>query len=111
MRLLGHRKTEGDMAMKIAASVTNCNNCPSRHYGSGGVYECGGMNSAPLPANAGIPEWCPLPDHPGPIAARAMHAVANVRAVLDIARQEATTADERRLRELIQIAADQVARI
>ena len=100
------------MTMKIVSSVTVCKDCPNRHYGSGGVYECGAMNSAPLPQNSNaIPGWCPLPDHPGPLAAKAMHAVDNVRAILDAANAEAPTAGEGRLRELISIAAAQIARM
>lgn len=99
------------MTMKVAVSVTRCTECPNRRYGSGGVYDCAKMDFAPLPADSVMPEWCPLPDHPGPICARAMHALANARLVLERAQGEGQQADERRLRELINIAAEQVARI
>jgi len=58
-----------------------------------------------------IPDWCPLPNHPAEIAARAESALNNARSVLKQAREEAQNATQERLRELIAIAADQVARV
>lgn len=97
--------------MKIVQSVSTCKDCPHRHYYSGGVYECGKVGAAPLPNDCGIPDWCPLPNDAAQIAAQARHALANAKAVLSIATQEAANIETTpsRLRELLVIAADQLA--
>lgn len=98
------------MVMKILQSVTTCKECPNRRYYSAGRYECSKMDGAPLSDDCVIPQWCPLSDHPGPVAARAARSLEDARTVLQIAKGEAPTADVTRLRELINIAAGQVAR-
>lgn len=55
--------------LKIVQTTSTCKECPQRRYFSGGQYDCCAMDHAPLPADCVIPAWCPLPDHPGKLAA------------------------------------------
>ena len=68
--------------LKIVQTVTTCKDCPKRGYYSGGRYECGEMDGAPLSADCQIPAWCPLQDHPGKLAAVADAKVRNAQAVI-----------------------------
>lgn len=97
--------------MKIVKAVSNCNECPNRLYGSGGLYDCAAAGDAPLIEGVLLPEWCPLPNHASEIAARALYALNNAKLVLETAQGEAQKASPERLRDLIKIAAEQVARL
>ena len=50
---------------KIIGIARTCEDCPNRHYYSGGVYECL-VTKGSLNADNSIPSWCPLPDYPMP---------------------------------------------
>ncbi len=67
--------------LKIVQVTTSCKDCPKRRYGSGGQYDCTAMDNAPLPADCVIPQWCPLPNHPGKLAAEAIAKADNTLAV------------------------------
>lgn len=98
--------------LKIVASVSSCRGCPNRVYGSGGQHECAKADRAPLIESEVMPEWCPLPNDSAPVAARARKALQNARDVLAIALTEAENpaTTPARLKELIKIANEQVAR-
>lgn len=70
--------------VKILARVTSCRTCPNRQYYSGDVYECV-LAKAQLVESAGIPAWCPLPDDPSHVAAKAERDLHSARAYLDVA--------------------------
>lgn len=55
---------------KCLQIIHSCNECPRRRYFSGGQYECAEVG-ARLQNDVRIPEWCPLPEHPANVAARA----------------------------------------
>ena len=55
---------------KCLQIIHSCEGCPKRQYFSGGAYECA-MVGAKLQKDVRIPAWCPLPEHPANIAARA----------------------------------------
>lgn len=93
---------------KIVQRVKRCRECPSRRYGSGGRYDCTKADDAPLLDIDVLPAWCPLPDDPAPIAARALLALDNAKAVVTAAKGEAKTATPDRLRELIAIISEQL---
>lgn len=97
--------------MKIALRVNSCKQCPARQYGSGGRYDCTAVD-APLPDVAVIPVWCPLPDDPAQLAGRVTAALDSAKRVLAVATQEAADLETTpaRLRELLTVAANQLAR-
>lgn len=70
--------------VKILARVTSCRTCPNRQYYSGGVYECV-LVKAHLVDSGGIPAWCPLPDDPAHVAAKAESDLHSARAYLNVA--------------------------
>lgn len=98
--------------MKIVQRVSNCQACPNRVYGSGGVYECKAASNAPLRKNEAIPDWCPLPSDPAPIAANARRALDNAKEVVAVAITEAGNPNisVKRLQELLALTAEQLAR-
>lgn len=97
--------------MKVVLTVDNCSQCPHRRYGSGGGYDCAKVD-APLCKGEALPEWCPLPNDPAPVAARARKAIQNASDVLTIALAESKNPETSpaRLRELIKIAHEQIVR-
>lgn len=97
--------------MRIAVAVHCCRECPNRQYDSGGVYECVKVR-APLVDSSNIPQWCPLPHDNTLMAARAERMLHDAKQVLGKATQEAadTSTSPERLRDLLRIAADQLAR-
>jgi len=50
--------------VKVVALISDCKECPNRHYYSGGRYECMKAQSVLPYERAGIPEWCPLTNYP-----------------------------------------------
>lgn len=68
--------------MKIALRVESCLDCPNRRHYSGSRYKCAAIGSSPLPEDARIPAWCPLPDDPAEIAAFAIEDVSRTRRII-----------------------------
>lgn len=97
--------------MRITSTVSRCRECPHRQYDSGGRYDCS-KAQAPLVGIDSIPEWCPLPRDNAQLAARAERMLHDAKQVLNKATQEAadTSTSPERLRDLLRIAADQLAR-
>lgn len=98
--------------MKIVQRVASCQGCPNRVYGSGGVYECLAASRAVLRKNEAIPDWCPLPNDPAPIAAQARQALDYAKEVIAVAITEAENPDisVKRLKELLAITQEQLNR-
>lgn len=97
--------------MRIVATVKCCRECPHRQYDSGGRYDCA-KAGAPLVDSSNIPQWCPLPHDNVLMVARAERMLHDAKQVLSQATQEAadTSTSPERLRDLLRIAADQLAR-
>lgn len=98
--------------MKIVKRTSSCQGCPNRCYGSGGIYECSAASNAVLRKDEIIPDWCPLPNDPAPIAANARRALDNAKEVIAVALAEASHPEVsvKRLRELLQLTSEQLAR-
>jgi len=98
--------------LKVLQTVADCRQCPHRVYGSGGSYDCN-KAQAPLCKDEAIPVWCPLPNDTAAIAAHARKAVSDAQAVLTAAKAEAANPNTTpaRLRELLEIAHAQTARV
>lgn len=89
--------------------VSTCIECQHRVYNSGGQYDCGKIQ-APLVNEQAIPAWCPLPPYPAQLAAQALAALADAKRVIQVAVDCVDEASPERLRDLIRIAAEQLAR-
>lgn len=96
--------------IRVAAMVSACSECQHRVYSSGGRYDCRKVQ-APIIDGHGIPSWCPLPAYPAQLAAQALAAVADAKRVIQAASDGAAEASPERLRDLIRIAAEQLARV
>lgn len=96
--------------IRVASLVGQCSECPHRRYSGSGKHDCAKVQ-APIVDAARIPAWCPLPGYPAQIAASALAALADAKRIMATAAAGANDASDDRLRDLIRIAAEQLARV
>lgn len=96
--------------VRVASLVSQCSECLYRRYAGSGKHDCAKVQ-APIVDASSIPAWCPLPGYPAQIAATALAALADAKRIMATAAAGADEASADRLRDLIRIASEQLARV